>query len=219
MTESRSRAAGTREEAGVPRDPRGKRALIMKAARALFANGYERTSMGAVAERAGVSKATLYSYFPAKPELFVAIVEESSHRMRVQVEAGDGAQAGAVDAHLLQIGQEWVALLTVPDNVSLFRVVIAESPYFPELAKGVLEVARIPTRTSLSRWIAGRVAAGELSCENPCEAAEFFFNMLHGGMVLDALLGFSEHLTPARLDAHLRLCVRAFIATYRPAVR
>ena len=37
--------------------------------------GYERTSMSEIAARLGGSKATLYSYFPSKEELFFGVVQ------------------------------------------------------------------------------------------------------------------------------------------------
>ena len=53
-----------------------KRREIIEAAAALFVEqGYERTSMSAIAERVGGSKATLYGYFPSKEELFRAVLE------------------------------------------------------------------------------------------------------------------------------------------------
>ena len=48
-----------------------KRAAILDAAEESFRKeGFARTSMEAVANNARVSTATLYRYFPAKPELF-----------------------------------------------------------------------------------------------------------------------------------------------------
>ena len=53
-----------------------KRQEIVEAAAALFVEqGYERTSMSAIARRVGGSKATLYGYFASKEELFRAVLE------------------------------------------------------------------------------------------------------------------------------------------------
>src|SRR3954465_15564925 len=54
-----------------------RRALIEKAARAAFAvDGYQATSMGAIALAAGVSRPVLYDHFPSKRALFLALLEE-----------------------------------------------------------------------------------------------------------------------------------------------
>lgn len=52
------------------------RRRILRASRQLFsAKGYEETTMEDVAERADVSKATLYNYFPGKDSLLTGIAE------------------------------------------------------------------------------------------------------------------------------------------------
>lgn len=55
---------------------RSKRDQIVKAAVETFLeNGYDGTSMNKVAEKAGVIKATIYSHFKDKEQLFTAIIE------------------------------------------------------------------------------------------------------------------------------------------------
>ena len=54
-------------------------ALIVEAARQEFqANGYEATSIAAVAERAGVSTKTLYRLISTKAELIASVVSGQS---------------------------------------------------------------------------------------------------------------------------------------------
>lgn len=56
-----------------------KRAAILTAARDLFVrSGVDRVSMDTVAAEAGVSKATVYSYFGDKQHLFLAILDDAS---------------------------------------------------------------------------------------------------------------------------------------------
>jgi AcrR family transcriptional regulator len=70
-----------------------RRAAILDAARSAFADsGYHETSLDAVAERAGVSKALLYEHFSSKRELYVAMLEMHVHEL---VERISGAVAGA----------------------------------------------------------------------------------------------------------------------------
>ena len=70
-----------------------RREAILDAARNAFADtGYHETSLDAVAERAGVSKALLYEHFASKRELYVAMLEMHVHEL---VERISGAVAGA----------------------------------------------------------------------------------------------------------------------------
>lgn len=58
------------------------RQSILKASRRLFSvNGYEETSMDEVAEKAEVSRATLYNYFPNKESLLMGTAEEELEKV------------------------------------------------------------------------------------------------------------------------------------------
>lgn len=64
-----------------------RRELILEAARECFAEGgYHRTSLDAVAERAGVSKALLYEHFASKRELHAAMLEAHVHELIERIE-------------------------------------------------------------------------------------------------------------------------------------
>ena len=63
-----------------------KRAQITKAAREVFLErGYAGASMDAVTALAGVSKQTLYSYFPSKGELFADFLDGEVGHLRVDI--------------------------------------------------------------------------------------------------------------------------------------
>jgi AcrR family transcriptional regulator len=65
-----------------------RRELILEAARESFAEGgYHRTSLDAIAERAGVSKALLYEHFASKRELHAAMLEAHVRELIGRIEA------------------------------------------------------------------------------------------------------------------------------------
>jgi AcrR family transcriptional regulator len=91
ITERNTRSAErlTRARMSAP----ARREAILDAARGAFAEGgFHQTSLDAVAERAGVSKALLYEHFSSKRELYVAMLEMHVHEL---VERISGAVAGA----------------------------------------------------------------------------------------------------------------------------
>ena len=56
---------------------------ILKASRRLFSkDGYTETHMQNIAEKAGVSKATLYNYFPNKESLLIGIVNQMHQELK-----------------------------------------------------------------------------------------------------------------------------------------
>ncbi len=78
-----------------------KRRRILDEAKRMFAeDGFERTSMGTVAERVGIPVGSLYTYFDSKETLLGAIVEEGWAEFATSLETGldaVGAAAGAGD--------------------------------------------------------------------------------------------------------------------------
>ncbi|MEO8678024.1 MAG: TetR/AcrR family transcriptional regulator [Vicinamibacterales bacterium] len=62
-------------------------ASIMDAAREIFvAEGYLNVSIRKIAERIEYSPAAIYSYFPSKDDIFLALAEEGFHRLDAKVQ-------------------------------------------------------------------------------------------------------------------------------------
>lgn len=152
------------------------RSTILDAAMELFLDsGYDRTSLARVAERAGVSKATLFKQFPTKAELFEATV----------LAAGDVPAAAKIDlptgdlhAGLTVLGREYAALLTQPHMVALMRTVIAESPRFPDLRARTFDFGTLPVLTELNRYLRAEHAAGTAAIEDPDIASAQLLGMI-----------------------------------------
>ncbi|MDD3213285.1 MAG: TetR/AcrR family transcriptional regulator [Eubacteriales bacterium] len=64
------------------------RERILEAAFGLFSKiGYSAVTMDQLAVRLGMSKATLYKYFPSKKELILACVDGFSHKVEAEINA------------------------------------------------------------------------------------------------------------------------------------
>ena len=112
---SGSRVAGTRRERVEERE-----AAIIGAARALFLQqGVDKTTMRAVAERAGIAEGTVYLYFKHKKALLDAVLRE------FYIDLIDGAERGVREIaftkgrlrflaqhHLASVLGEWQMILT-----------------------------------------------------------------------------------------------------------
>lgn len=152
------------------------RAAILDASTGLFLEfGYDRTSLARVAKSAGVSKATLFKQFPTKAELFEAAV----------LAAGDAPDTEFVDppsgdfrAGLIVLGLAYAELLTRPRMEELLRVVIAESPRFPELRERTFDFGTLPVLAALRRYFIAESAAGTANVDDPDVAAAQFLGMI-----------------------------------------
>jgi AcrR family transcriptional regulator len=68
-----------------------RRAIVEHALRLFGANGYDRTSMKAIAEAAGMSPGLIYHYFESKERLLHALFEESMADVRASFAEADAA--------------------------------------------------------------------------------------------------------------------------------
>lgn len=107
-----------------------KRAAALTAASALFRQeGYERVSMEAVANAAGISTATLYRQFPSKEALFEAVATGALDSL-----APAPAQKGDAAAQMKSLAVAYAAFLAQPETRGLMRMLIAETGRNPRLA-------------------------------------------------------------------------------------
>jgi len=111
-----------------------KREQIATAARRLFVElGYAGTSMDGVSAAAGVSKQTLYTYFPAKVDLLRAILEDELDRLAPEGAPPDPQNLAELRGLLLQFASRLTRSLLHPDSIALIRLVLGEAFRIPEL--------------------------------------------------------------------------------------
>ncbi|ANY05365.1 TetR/AcrR family transcriptional regulator [Pseudonocardia sp. HH130630-07] len=190
---------------------REKRALIVSAATALFLEqGYDRTSLARIAERSGVSRATLFKQFPSKAALFDAIVSESWSTADEQ----DPPPAGDVALGLGLIGRRYAELLGRAQMTDLFRIVIAELPRFPELADAQFARGKMPYFESLRRYLLAEHAAGTVHVEDVDLAATQFLGMISNYVFWPTLLVPGWEVGAERTAQVVDEAVRTFTARY-----
>lgn len=135
---------------------------LLDAALELFGEkGFAATRTDDVAERAGVSKGTLYLYYPSKEELLKAVI---SQRLSVEI----AAVAAFVDqyegpvARLLTevLPQWWQGVFDSPSS-AIFKIVITEVRNFPELGEFYAREFAEPGKKLVGRMLERGIASGE----------------------------------------------------------
>lgn len=108
---------------------------IVAAAMDVFAErGFAAARLEEVAARAGVSKGTLYLYFPSKDELFKAVIRAAILPNLQQAEALVAAAGGPCFPVLERLLRMVARLIATTRMAVIPRLVIAEAGNFPELA-------------------------------------------------------------------------------------
>ena len=186
---------------------------ILAAARTLFLDlGYGETSMDAIARRAAVSKATLYSHFDGKDALFAALIVMECRHLSSQIGRSALDEPDIRDA-LLRLAHDFNNLLCTGDGLTMYRIVVAEAPRFPELGRVFYDsgpAIMIDRITNVLRRAADR---GLLRVRDPRIAAIQFISLIRGDLHLTRVLGLKKASKNAA--DYMQASVDLFLAGYQ----
>lgn len=135
---------------------------LLDAALELFVEkGFAATRSEEVALRAGVSKGTLYLYFPSKEELFKAVVRHNVAALIAEgQEIADRHEGSMGDLLRLLLAGWWQHVGFSPAG-AIAKVIIAEVRNFPDLAQFYLDEVIIPTHRLIGGTLQRGIDRGE----------------------------------------------------------
>jgi TetR/AcrR family transcriptional repressor of mexJK operon len=187
---------------------------VLDAAAALFLSQGYSVSMDAIARQAGVSKATLYAYFPGKEALFRAMVAEQCDRMAAEA-AHQAGHGGEIRETLERLGLMMLRFFVAPSTLAVHRIVMAEASREPTLGETFYAAGPTVGRARLAVWIAEEQRRGRLRADaDPTEAAIDFSAMLRRDLWLRAGLGVLPAPDEAMLKAEARTATELFLRCY-----
>lgn len=174
--------------------------------------GFEGTTMGAVAEAAGVTKRTLYAHYRDKKALFVAVVPWAMSRHGddpvPDVEHEDLASA------LTTIARSAVARAIDPGIVRLSRMVMAESGRFPEFARSAETLTWSPRLRTVMELLSRHRRAGAIVVDDIEGTAELFLALVSTFPARLAAFGVTR--SPEIEERRIRQAVELFLDGVRP---
>lgn len=184
---------------------------LLDAALARFVEkGFAATRTEEVARGAGVSKGTLYLYYPSKEELFKAVVRHNLTRLIAEglgiVERFEGTTAEL----LRTLVRVWWERFGNTPAAGIHKVIMAEVRNFPELAQFYAEEVVAPADRLLWRTVERGIARGEFRALPVREVAQLLmapllFLALHRHSFGACAAGGPEMNPQALLDVHLDL--------------
>lgn len=184
--------------------------ILDAAADLLLTDGYGRTSIEAIAKRAGISKRTFYHRFSDKAAVFDAVVRRLVDRLR-PTEFASLLKGRTIEDVLLQLAGAILRASLVPEALALHRVIVAEATRFPELAAIVnAQGARQEAVERIATLLEREADARNLSVDNARFAAEQFLQMVVSAPLRRAL-GLGSPMTAPELDAWARDTVTLFL--------
>jgi AcrR family transcriptional regulator len=186
---------------------------ILDAATAMFLqNGFGGTSLERIAEAAGAGKATLYSRYSGKEALFSAVVTRNCERsLRLVFEA---PQSASLAQRLVSVTQTLVTRLLSDEVIGLIRMVVADAPRFPSLAKLTSDAGRSRAIEAVATMIAehnGRTL-DSLAKQNSRALATQILDAIVSPLLMRALMGESLDEVRGDIRTHVKQTIALFVA-------
>ena len=139
---------------------------ILAAARHVFsAQGFQRATMAQIAEIAGISEATVFTYFPGKRELCIQVITDWYDEISTELER-DVPRLQGVHAKLAHVVRAHLVTL-LADGSGLCALVLSEGRAAdPELAAVLAECRRRYTAPLMQALAEGQ-ASGDVRADMP----------------------------------------------------
>jgi AcrR family transcriptional regulator len=194
--------------------PDERRAAILDIAREAFLqDGYSGTSMSRIAAEVGGSKATLYSYFPSKKELFIAVTDRETQQLYDEIFKTQLSFEPTAAAFQDFVRRCLHGLLS-DTIIAGYRLIIAEAGRFPEMGKQTYELSVRRGAERLAHYFAEAMAHGTLRLCDPVEAAESFLDLAAGNLHTQRLWNAVEKVAPEALEREAKRITGVFLAAY-----
>lgn len=189
---------------------------IINSAIAVFSEkGLEQASMEGISKSAGVSKRTLYKYYPNKDALFEVIIDRLMCRFDDQCAITFDVSRSIVE-QLTDITRKQMCYINTEAYQVAARLVMAESIRCPKTSKLLMDkFDAIEESCGLLQWVHEGVNAGRLNVEDTSLAIEQYIGSIKAVVFWPQLLG---HLPPAsceQLTAAIESAAISFAARYQ----
>lgn len=189
-----------------------RQAIVETAAEAFRERGFDATSMSDIAVRVGGSKATLYSYFPSKEALFVAVMH---HAVKAQAQPLVEAFCASptVEEAIRKIAPDYIRLMLRPEVMSVTRMCVAEgerSGFGPAL----YEQGPKPSWQLLADRLEQAMDAGELRRADPMLAAQQMIALCEAGPLHNRMRGWVAQPTDEEIEAAAEAAADVFLRAY-----
>ena len=164
---------------------------ILDAAFRVFGDrGLHRATLDDVAKAAGITKGTIYLYFPGKAALFAAMLKARVSALMPPMETPRNGRQGPSAREILgQLGREMYRFFKSTAYLAVFRTVVSEAAQFPEAAALLYRDGVLAANRRLAALIEYGIATGEFRRVDALVTARAFVGMFLIFAVSQELLG------------------------------
>lgn len=177
-------------------------------------HGFDGVSVDAIAETAGVAKATVYAKFKDKEGLLRAAIAAKCAQF-LDAQTMEAAPGRTPRQALGDIARRFLALVTDPEALAMNDLMMAAGQSGPQMPQLFFDSAVMPTCRRLGAYLVAETARGRLHVADPEAASWRFLGMVKSQDHMRAMLGLPAR-PKAEVDRYIDTCVEAFLLTHAP---
>ena len=191
-----------------------KREQILAGGRQVFMNrGFEGASMDEIVRISGVSKPTLYRYFPDKRQLYSEIFRRECDLYAAKLFSPELETLGAAEA-LETVARRYLDRLLSVATQSAYRVAVGDALRFPDLARAFYATGASRGAEHLGKLLRVFIGRGELEIEDVPLAAAQFLELCRVDQFYKLVFAMIDAPDPAAIERVVRGAVRVFLSAY-----
>jgi len=182
---------------------------ILQAAAEVFSrDGFSVATMDAIAHEAGVSKATLYTHFAGKTELFSTAAHEATDRFVLELDE-EQLILLPLEAALLKMAKHYISFLFSEPTLAFVRAVIGEAGRNPELGQHFYQNGPELGRKGILSFFSSHPELSHIPTSKYDSLAIEFVTLIKGDWHFKALLGMPY--LESELACHIDTAIKHFI--------
>lgn len=181
-------------------NPRKRQAILSAAQEVFLRDGFAGASMDDLATVAGVSKMTVYRHFHSKEALFEGVLREICSDVVIGAPVPTDAD---LREELRILGRAFVSLVSDPDRLKTYRLVMAEAERSSHIARLFYENAVL----GILGFVAARIGAHvpSLDLQHQHETAGGFLQLAQGHAMLRLLMSIDDAVDWTAFEAQIEV--------------
>lgn len=187
--------------------------VLIGAREVFLRDGFDGASVDDIARAAKVSKATLYSYFPDKREMFMEMAREQCAR-QTEVILQEIDPASSAPEVLAFTARCVLKFILSEFGLKVFRICVAEADRFPELGRRFYESGSAMGRQHLAAFLKCACERGELKITDFDMAAAQFQELCKADLYLRMVFGIDNTFEDTEIEHVVHEAVSTFMARY-----
>ena len=182
--------------------------LLAAATRLFLQNGWDGVSIDEISRQSGVAKRFIYARYPDKAALFVGALQRYLDE-QLDVLRQDEPPPGDIEEGLYCFAERLLEIALRPETLAFQRLLIAEAPRFPVLAKLFIDRNRHRTVSEIKTVLASYASRGLIQSGDLEVLAEQFFILIVGiPQRMALLIGRDASVND---EGHIKTAVRLFL--------